>query len=208
MDFLSLFWIGLLGGTAGFGIAYAFIKSRRSQDRMLRSESVVLLERIEKVFKIVLAEGHFSEIHDYNDRRDLFLGLKAGSKKALIVTRAKVLVGYDFMKVRMHWVEGQRHIRVEALPEPEILSIDSDYTIYDIDQGMFNRFNKEEYTKLFSDAKQVIHNKAVASELPAVAEKQVKLLLSQLAITSGWTIEFSGPDQLSAQVDLALKKPI
>lgn len=193
MELIELLFIGLLGTGAGYGIATLFGKLGTSRQKEIRTESTVLLERIEKVFKVVLAEGHFSEIHDYTDRKDLFMGLKAGSKKALIVTKAKVMVGYDFQKVRVRWEEGSRRMVVDDMPEPEILSIDSDYTIYDIDQGLFNRFNKDEYTKLLSDAKQVIHNKAVASELPQVARRQVQILLTQLAETSGWKIDYTFP---------------
>lgn len=193
MELIELLFIGLLGTGAGFGVATLFGKLSTSRQKEIRTESTVLLERIEKVFKVVLAEGHFSEIHDHTDRKDLFMGLKAGSKKALIVTKAKVMVGYDFQKVHMRWEEGSRRMIIDEMPEPEILSIDSDYSIYDMDQGLFNRFNKDEYTKLLSDAKQVIHNKAVASELPQVARRQVQILLTQLAETSGWKIEYTFP---------------
>lgn len=204
MEFISIAFIGLLGAAAGFGGAALLGRFRNVREKEIRSESTVLLERIEKVFKVVLAEGHFSEIHDYTDRKDLFMGLKAGSKKALIVTKAKVLVGYDFSKVLIRWEDGERRMVIESLPEPEILSIDSDYNIYDIDQGMFNRFNKEEYTKLLSDAKQVIHNKAVASELPQVAQRQIRILLHQLADTSGWKIDY----QLPEAPTLVTQKPL
>lgn len=190
MDGIFLLLGCLIGGIAGYGVFSLMSKWRGDGQREVIKESVVLLERIEKVFKVVLAEGHFSEIYDYNDHKEMFFGLKAGSKKALIVARAKVLVGYDFGKVKINWVEGKRCMVIEQMPEPEILSIDSDYNIYDIDQGLFNKFNKEEYTKLLSDAKQTIHNKAVASELPQVAQKQVQVLLGQLAGTMGWRIEY------------------
>lgn len=193
MESILIIFIIIVSVVAGFGIAMWLNRMRGNQQKEIVKESTVLLERIEKVFKVVLAEGHFSEIYDYNDKKELFFGLKTGSKKALIVAKAKVLVGYDFAKVKMRWVEGTRRMVIEELPEPEILSIDSDYNIYDMDQGWFNKFNKEEYTKLFSDAKQTIHNKAVASELPNVATRQVHLLLNQLGDTMGWKVEFRLP---------------
>lgn len=200
MDGFFLLLGCLIGGIAGYGIFSLIAKWQGTGQKEIIKESVVLLERIERVFKVVLAEGHFSEIYDYNDQKEVLFGLMAGSKKALIVARAKVLVGYDFSKVKINWIEGKRRMVIEAMPEPEILSIDSDYNIYDIDQGLFNKFNKEEYTKLLSDAKQTIHNKAVASELPRVAQAQVQVLLSQLAGTMGWQIEYtSKPPLLPSQ---------
>lgn len=193
MESILIIFIIIVSVLAGFSVAMWLNRMRGNQQKEIVKESTVLLERIEKVFKVVLAEGHFSEIYDYNDKKELFFGLKTGSKKALIVAKAKVLVGYDFAKVKMRWVEGTRRMVIEELPDPEILSIDSDYNIYDMDQGWFNKFNKEEYTKLFSDAKQTIHNKAVASELPNVATRQVHLLLNQLGDTMGWKVEFRLP---------------
>lgn len=178
---------------AGFGVATLLGRFRGNQQQIIVKESSVLLERIEKVFKVVLAEGHFSEIYDYNDKKELIFGLKSGAKKALIVAKAKVLVGFDFAKVKIKRIEGKRQLVIEHLPDPEVLSIDSDYTIYDIDQGLFNKFNKDEYTKLLSDAKQTIHNKAVASELPKVANRQVHVLLNQLGESMGWSVEFALP---------------
>ena len=54
----------LIGITAGFGIFSVYNKLTHKQGTLIKNESTVLLERIEKVFKIVLAEGHFSEIYD------------------------------------------------------------------------------------------------------------------------------------------------
>lgn len=192
MDALALIIVSLVSMGGGVGLAMWLRGNKKSKD-VTRVESTVLLERIEKVFKVVLAEGHFSEIHEHFDEKEVFFGLSTETKKALIVTKARVLVGYDFAKVKIDWQEGTSRMVVKELPPAEILSIDSDYSIYDINQGLLNRFQKDEYTKLLADAKQVIFNKAVASELPLVAERQVRALLTQLADTAGWRIDFALP---------------
>jgi hypothetical protein len=175
---------------AGFGIASWINRNSLSEKKEIRTESSVLLERIEKVFKVVLAEGHFSEIYDYEDNKEIFLGIKGPKKKALIVAKAKVMVGYDFSKAKIKWEEGQRKMIVETMPAPEVLSIDSDYNIYDIDQGFFNKFDSKEYTKLLTDAKQTIHNKAIASELPNIAQKQLTVMMNQMAMSMGWQLDY------------------
>lgn len=184
---------GLLGGAATYGALRLTGSFKRSPQREIRTEATVLLERVEKVFKVVLAEGHFSEIYDYAEDKNLFFGWVTDSKKALIVVKAKVLVGFDFAKVRMRWEEGARRIVIEEIPAPEILSIDSDYNVYDIEQGVFNRFNTQEYTKMLVEAKQTLHNKAVASELPVIASKQLGVLLDQLALSMGWEVQYLLP---------------
>src|SRR5690606_40294477 len=109
--------------------------------------SDLLLERIEKVFKVVMAEGYFTEIYNYQHDRNIWQLFK-DKKKALVIAKAKVLVGYDFGKVRFRIDEQNRKIVVEHFPEPEVLSVDTDYKFYDIEQGWLNRFQSEDYTTI------------------------------------------------------------
>ena len=178
---------GCIAAYGGFAI---FQKFTGKEQQLIKNESTILLEKVEKVFKIVLAEGHFSEIYDHTSEKQILFGLTTTNKKALIVAKAKVLVGYDFSKVKINWIEGSRKMIVEEFPEPEILSVDSDYKFYDIDQGLFNKFKNEDYTQLLSDAKQTMQHKAIASELPRIAKKQAVVMLNQMASTMGWDIDF------------------
>jgi hypothetical protein len=178
------------GGIASYGVFALYQKFTGKDQQLIKNESTILLEKVEKVFKIVLAEGHFSEIYDHTSEKEILFGLTTTNKKALIVAKAKVLVGYDFSKVKINWVQGTRKMVVEEFPEPEILSVDSDYKFYDIDQGLFNKFKNEDYTQLLSDAKQTMQHKAIASELPRIAKKQAVVMLNQMASTMGWDIDF------------------
>ena len=183
----------LIGIAAGFGIFSVYNKFVNKEGTLIKNESVMLLEKVEKVFKVVLAEGHFSEIYDHSSQSEVLFGLTTVNKKALIVAKAKVLVGFDFAKVKVRWEEGTRKMIIEEFPEPEILSTDSDYKFYDIDHGMFNKFKNEEYTALLADAKQTMQNQAIASELPKIAKKQAVVMLSQMASSMGWNIDFRLP---------------
>ena len=58
---------------------------------------------------------------------------------------------------------------------------------------MFNKFKNEEYTALLADAKQTMQNQAIASELPKIAKKQAVVMLSQMASSMGWNIDFRLP---------------
>ncbi len=178
------------GGIAAYGIFALYQKFTGKEQQLIKNEATLLLEKVEKVFKIVLAEGHFSEIYDHTSEKEILFGLTTTNKKALIVAKAKVLVGYDFSKVKINWQQGSRKMVIEEFPEPEILSVDSDYKFYDIDQGLFNKFKNDDYTQLLSDAKQTMQTKAIASELPRIAKKQAVVMLNQMASTMGWDIDF------------------
>jgi len=182
-----------IGIAVGFGIFSVYSSFTYKQGNLIKNESAVLLERIEKVFKVVLAEGHFSEIYDHSSEKEVLFGLATMNKKALIVANAKVLVGFDFAKLKIRWQEGTRTLIIEAFPEPEILSTDSDYKFYDIDQGIFNKFKNEEYTALLAMAKQTMQTKAIASELPKIAKKQAVVMVRQMASSMGWNLDFQLP---------------
>jgi hypothetical protein len=180
----------VVGAIAAYAI-FKFLNSGfGSNTTTIKNESSVLLEKVEKVFKVVLAEGSFSEIYDHTSQKDILFGLGSTNKKALIVAKAKVLVGFDFAKAKMTFVPDTRKMIVEEFPKPEVLSIDSDYKFYDIDNGWFNKFKNEDYTQLLSDAKQTMQHKAIASELPRIAKKQAVLMLSQMAQSMNWELEF------------------
>lgn len=190
MEFLLFLVAIAIGGIAAWQIFnWMYGKKLRDNKEELRQESTLLLERIEKVFKVVMAEGYFTEIYDHSSKKE-FMGFFKVNKKALVVSRAKVSVGFDFGKMKVKRDETTRKLVVEQFPEAEILSIDTDYKFYDIDQGWLNKFNHEDYTNILNEAKKVMQEKALSSDLPKVANRQVGLMMSQLAASMNWEVEF------------------
>ncbi|CAH0996171.1 hypothetical protein EMA8858_02301 [Emticicia aquatica] len=178
-----------LGGIAAWQIFnWMYGKKLRDNKDQLRQESTLLLERIEKVFKVVVAEGYFTEIYDHSSKKEL-MGLFKINKKALVISRAKVSVGFDFGKMKVRREESSRKLIIEAFPAAEILSIDTDYKFYDIDHGWLNKFDHEDYTNILNEAKKVMQDKALTSDLPKVANRQVGLMMNQLAASMNWEIE-------------------
>lgn len=180
-----------LGGSLGFGIFYVLTQKLNTNKQLVHS-STILLERIEKVFKVVMAEGYFTEIFDYKDDKTYWYLFK-NSKKALIIAKAKVLVGFDFAKMRYRIDEKTNKMVIEYFPEPEVLSIDTDYKFYDIENGIWNRFNHEDYTNLLVDAKQAMNEKALTGDLPRIANNQVQFMMYQLAASMGWNVDMQLP---------------
>lgn len=193
MDFLTTALLLVTGGAAGVAISGAL--KRRSGITQIRRDSTVLLERIEKVFKVVMAEGYFSEIYNYQDDKKI-LYMLSDPKKAMIIAKSKVLVGFDFAKVRFQLPEnGSKKLVVELFPEPEVLSIDTDYKFYDIMPGYLNHFRSEDYTQILDDAKQAMHERAMQSDLPRIANNQIQYMMLQLAASMGWQLELPAAKQ-------------
>ncbi|GAB3038310.1 DUF4230 domain-containing protein [Spirosoma pulveris] len=193
MDFLTTVLLLLVG--AGGGVALSNALRKRTGITNVRHDSVILLERIEKVFKVVMAEGYFSEIYNYQDQKKI-LYLLNDPKKAMIIARSKVLVGFDFAKVRLRAPDdGERKLIIDSFPEPEVLSIDTDYKFYDIQAGILNHFSGDDYTQILEEAKQAMNERAMQSDLPKIANNQIQYMMYQLASSMGWQLQLPEAEQ-------------
>jgi len=140
------------------------------QALVAEQQAQTLLERIETVAKMITVEGYFSEVYSYQDywRYD-WPGFQ---KKALLRVKAKVSVGYDLSKMRITVEADRKRLLVSQLPDPEILSIDHDLDYYDISEGVFNSFSEADYNRMSSNAKKIIREQALKSDLMLKAAAQ------------------------------------
>jgi len=195
MDFLNTLLLLTVGLAGGVGLTTLLRSKSAAPVTDVRHESTLLLERIEKVFKVVMAEGYFSEIYNYQDQKKI-LYMFNDPKKAMIIAKSKVLVGFDFQKVRFRLSDaGNKTLVVESFPEPEILSVDTDYKFYDIQSGILNHFDSETYTSILDEAKQAMQSRALQSDLPRIANNQIQYMMYQLAGSMGWALELPEGDQ-------------
>lgn len=193
MDFLTAVFLILVG--AGGGVFLANTLRKRTGLTSIQRDSVLLLERIEKVFKVVMAEGYFSEIYNYQDQKKI-LYLLNDPKKAMVIAKSKVLVGFDFAKVRFRApVNGEKKLVIESFPEPEVLSIDTDYKFYDIQAGILNHFSGADYTQILEEAKKAMNERAMQSDLPKIANNQIQYMIYQLASSMGWHLQLPEAEQ-------------
>jgi len=174
-------------GALGIYNIYSFFADKGPKKEVV---ATVLLERIEKVVKLVTVEGNFSEIYDY--KHHFIADIWPFRKKALVRINAKVLVGYDFEKVKIVTDEDTRTIRISNLPNPEILSIEHDMDYYNFENGLFNMITNKDITEMGFEAKDFIAKRATESDLFIQAEKQRRELFELLELAmhnSGWTLE-------------------
>ncbi|MBK8443661.1 MAG: DUF4230 domain-containing protein [Sphingobacteriales bacterium] len=152
-------------------------------------QSVVLLEQIKKVAKLITVEGEMSDIYDH--RNYYGLDLPVFQKKALLKVQAKVSVGYDLEKMNIHLDENTKTLYLSPLPPPEILSIDPTIQYYDLTEGYFNSFTAQELTQITQAAKDDIRKKAANSHLFKAAEQQAQEaldLIKSFAEAQGWQV--------------------
>lgn len=159
---------------------------------VIQQESEVLLEKVKTVAKLITVEGYFSEVFDHKEY--YWADISLFRKKALIKVKAKVSVGYDLERTVFTMQPTKKKLVISNLPDPEIISIDTDISYYDLTEGTFNNFTATELTSLNQKAKELIGEKAKESDLLIQAENQSQRifeLIELIAAESGYDVEYS-----------------
>jgi len=178
--------IGLLLGAT---IIYLIWRLNCSKKQNVTSEnSHTVVESIQKVFKIVCAEGTFNELYDFEETKKLF-GLIPSTKRALVIIHAKVLVGFDFEKCVWETDEANHKVKLVSFPEPEILSIEPDYKYYNFDEGIFNLLSRDDLTRIQANGKKQVELAAIKSDLPKIAAEQMRTMLTEVVQSKNWQLE-------------------
>ncbi|MCF6347859.1 MAG: DUF4230 domain-containing protein [Flavobacteriaceae bacterium] len=189
MDFI----LGIIVGILFLAAIVLLFKNRFIKNRT-KEQSVVLLEKIRYVSKMITIEGDFSEIMQFEDVKDVFLKLVTSKKKAIVLVNAKVLVGFDMKKIRLHSNPANKKLILEYFPEPEILSIETDIKYYDVKGGFFNKFDAIDLSELNKKVKQNIEEIIPDSELLLSAKSKALEtieMIEQLVSTFGWELDYN-----------------
>lgn len=186
----------ILGLILGAILMYWFFSlfRKKKNKEITAHQSVVLLERIKSVCKLISVEGDFAEIYKYENTKERFMSLVSSKKKALIVINAKAQIGYDLQKILMHANNEKKQIILTNFPEPQILSIEPELEFYDIQNGLFNAFTPSDLTSLNQEAIKHIREKIPQSGLMETARKEAMeavLLIEKLVETIGWSVDYS-----------------
>jgi len=184
--------LGLLLGILGsYWLFTAFRKKKSSES--VEKQSVILLEKIRNVYKLITVEGEFAEIYQYENVREHFLKLISSKKKALLVINAKVNVGFDLKKIEMKADPKAKKIILTNFPLPEVLSIEPDVKYYDIKEGLFNRFKTTDLSTLNQEAKEHILAKIPDSGLLDTARKEALdavHMIESMVQAIGWKLDY------------------
>ncbi|RXG21510.1 DUF4230 domain-containing protein [Leeuwenhoekiella aequorea] len=204
---MEYLFIGLaLGSVIAYFVFNRFNKGQRKQDA--QQQSVVLIEKIRNVCKFITVEGDFSEIYHYQNVKDKWLNLFLGSKKALVLIDAKAYIGFDLTKIKMHPDIANRTIILTDFPQPELLSIETDFKYYDKKEGWANPFTSTDLTEINREAKKQIVDKVPQSGLFAEASKQALstvALMENLVQTIGWKLDYNALQNSVEQPKIASK---
>jgi hypothetical protein len=198
---MELLFIGLAVGAVVAYLIFMRFSFDKRRNRTSR-QSVILMEKIRSVCKFITVEGDFSEIYHYENVKEKWLSLILGKKKAIILIEAKAFVGFDLSKIVMTANSKTKTVTLTNFPQPELLTVETDFKYYDKKQGWANPFTASDLTEITNEAKQHIIDKVPASGLLLEASRQALEtihLIETLVETINWKLDYSA---------LELKEPL
>jgi hypothetical protein len=173
-------------------LIYRSCADQKNDERILQENSMLIQQQIQNVSKLIVTEGHFAEVYNYADSKELFGPLVTADKKALVVVNAEVTIAYDLKKVAFDVDEITKTLIINKIPEPEI-SINPDFEYYDVSADYLNQFEAEDYNLIKRNVNTSLMKKVKASNLASNAQNRLLSELSQLLVLTnsmGWTLVY------------------
>lgn len=187
----KLLYVLILVMVVLFGYRYFF---NDKDDTVIQENSTLIQEQIRNVSKLVVTEGHFSQVFTYKNSKAIFANLVNVEKKALVVVNADVTVSYDLGQIEYELDEETKTLKILSIPKEEI-KINPDFEYYDVSADYLNPFKAADYNKIKDKVKVQLMKKIEASNLKSNAQNRLISELSKFYILTsslGWTLEYNG----------------
>ncbi|HDZ07231.1 hypothetical protein LCGC14_0333070 [marine sediment metagenome] len=159
---------------------------------ILEENSMLIQQEITNVSKLIVTEGHFSEVYNYKDSKELFGPLLRAEKKALVVVNADVTVAYDLSLIDFEIDEATKTVKINSIPEAEI-KLNPDFEYYDVTADYLNQFDAADYNKIKKTVNASLMKKVEASSLRSNAENRFISELQKFYILTnsmGWRLTY------------------
>lgn len=157
-------------------------------------QSTTLLEQqIKNIGKLIVTEGNFTQIHNYEDSKKYYFDALTFTKKALVVVDAKAQVSYDLKKMEVAVDTAARKVVINYIPEPELTIIPT-IEYFDVEDGIFNDFDAEALNSISEKVTDSLRGQAMQSRLMTNAQNRLISELQQIYVLTesmGWTLEYN-----------------
>ena len=183
-----------IGVIAAIFLLFIYCEFKKSDDSTTIDSAGLIQQQILNVGKLIVTEGHFSEVITYKNQEKYLLNMLSFEKKALVVVNADVTVAYDLHKMKYDIDEKNKTISIVYIPKEEI-KINPDIKFYDVEQSKLNPFTGDDYNKINKSVKANLAKKIESSTLKTNAQNRLISELSKLLITTsnlGWTLKYEG----------------
>jgi hypothetical protein len=195
--FLNSFSKTLLSYVIIFGllliIGYQMIHSN-SESSTVEYDTNIIQKQILNVGKLVVTEGHFSEVITYKDQKKYLMDMISFEKKAIVVINAEATVSFDLSKMKYDIDANNKTVTITYIPKEE-LKIYPDIKFYDVEQSTLNEFTGNDYNKINKIVKANLTKKLQKSSLITNAKNRLVSELSKILILTnsmGWKLQYNG----------------
>ena len=178
----------------GIVLAFKYCEFKKDDSTSLDYNTNLIQQQIVNVGKLIVTEGHFSEVVTYKNSNKYFLDMISFEKKALIVVNANVTVAYDLHKMKYEIDEKNKVIKIVSIPKEEI-TINPDIQYYNVEQSQLNAFTGDDYNKINKSVKANLAKKIEKSSLKTNAQNRLISELSKILILTnsmGWKLQYDG----------------
>lgn len=184
----------LLGLVIGATLLFAFQTCQGEQEdkSILKENSMLIQQEITNVSKLVVTEGHFAEVYNYKDSKELLGPLLRAEKKALVVVNADVTVAYNLSKIEFEVDETTKTVKINSIPNAEV-KLNPDFEYYDVTADYLNQFDATDYNKIKKTVNASLMKKVQASSLLGNAENRLISELQKFYILTnsmGWRLTY------------------
>ena len=183
-----------IGIIVGIFLLFKFCDFKKNDDDDVTYNTNLIQQQILNVGKLVVTEGHFSEVITYKNQQKYLLDMLSFEKKALVIVNADVTVAYDLHKMKYDIDEKNKTITIISIPKEEV-KISEDIQLYNVEQSKMNPFIGDDYNKINKSVKANLAKKIENSTLKTNAQNRLISELSKLLITTstlGWTLKYDG----------------
>ncbi|OWP82877.1 hypothetical protein BWK59_13525 [Flavobacterium davisii] len=193
MNLYKKIFFGLLFLVVVF-VAYQYFADKN--ETRTEYNSNLIQEQIKNVGKLIVTEGHYSQILTFKDQDRYLGGLISFDKKALVIVNSDVTVAYDLRQMQYEIDEKSKVIRIISVPKEEI-RINPDIQYYDIEQSKFNEFTGADFNAITKKVKSDLAKKMQKSTLKNNAKNRLVSELSKILLVThsmGWKVECNGEE--------------
>lgn len=179
--------IGILLGILLFKFLFSEGESKSEYN------SNLIQEQIKSVGKLIVTEGHYSQVLTFKDQDSYLGGLISFDKKALVVVNSDVSVAYDLRQMKYDLDEKNKTITIVSIPKEEI-KISPDIQYYDIQQSKFNTFTGNDFNNITKKVKADLAKKIATSTLKSNAQNRLVSELSKILLVThsvGWKVVYN-----------------
>ncbi|MDN3493833.1 DUF4230 domain-containing protein [Winogradskyella bathintestinalis] len=173
---------------------FKYCGDQKDDKIILQENSALIREQLKNVSKLIVTEGHFSQVFSYSKKdKVIFDRFIEVEKKALVVVNADVTVAYDLSKIEYEIDELTKTLRIISIPKEEI-KINPDFEYYDVQADYLSQFEAKDYNDIKVTVKKQLMKNIEASDLKSNAQNRLISELSKFYILTnslGWTLEYN-----------------